>query len=96
MVPDFECHTKKWDLKCWPKLDVDKPTSFQPWYMRARRWIIDGNPDIERLMQHLEKATVPILTDEQELAVFRAAGLPGYWSPSQVSRAKRAWRPPAR
>jgi len=87
MVPHFECHSKKWDLKFWPKLDVDKPASFQPWFMRARRWIIDGNPDIERLMLHLEKATAPILTDEQEFASFRAAGLPGHWSPSQVSRA---------
>ena len=87
MEPHFECHSKKWDLKFWPKLDVDKPTSFQPWFMRARRWIIDGNPDVERLMLHLEKTTIPILTDEQEFIAFRAAGLPGHWSPSQVSRA---------
>ena len=85
MEPRFERHSKKWDLKCWPKLDVDKPTSFQPWFMRARR--IDGNADIERLMLNLEKAMAPILTDEQEFAAFRAAGLPGHWSPSQVSRA---------
>ena len=86
MEPRFECHSKKWDLKCWPKLDVDKPTTFGPWFTRARRWIIDGDPRIERLMTHLEKTTVPILTDVQELAVFRAAYLPGHWHPSQVSR----------
>ena len=68
-------------------MDLDKPSTFQPWFTRACRWIINGNPDVERLLAYLERLQVPVLSESAETHIHRdAVRLPQHWDPSQVSR----------
>ena len=73
-------------MKSWTKLDVDKPQTYPLWWGRARGWIIDGQPAVERLLKALEEWThgpVNNLSAEQHLA--QLAGLSPSWDPSSVS-----------
>merc|ERR1712242_81517 len=73
-----------WNHREWPKLDLDRPATFMPWWHRARRWITDDRPCVERLLTVLEREVAPIPAWREE-EVKRAAGLPGHWSVARAS-----------
>ena len=75
----------KWNFREWPKLDLDKPTSFTPWHSLFRRWVKDDRECMERLFKLLEREVEPIdRTREDSFKV--AAGLPAHWDGHQVSK----------
>ena len=86
MVPDkFVVHYTEWDMRNWPKLDVDKPSTFEPWFNRAHRWLHAGNSSVRRLLELLEREKQP-LTEFREAELAREASLPMFWSVAEVSR----------
>merc|ERR1712235_189796 len=68
-----------WNHREWPKLDLVKSATLMPWWHRARRWITDDRPCVERLLAFLEREVAPIPAWREE-EVKQAAGLPGHWS----------------
>ena len=83
--PGLKVDYAKWNFREWPKLDLDKASSFMPWWNRARRWLKDGRPCMERLLLLLEREVEPIAAWQEE-TVKRAARLPDHWDGAQVSR----------
>ena len=83
--PGLKVDYSKWNFREWPKLDLDKASSFMPWWNRARRWLKDGRPCMERLLLLLEREVEPIAAWQEE-TVKRAARLPDHWDGAQVSR----------
>ena len=82
----FDPNPRNWDTKNWGKLDLDKPSSFQPWWGRARSWIVDGIPAVDRLLRILEEWTEsPVNSPEAEQVLGAQADLPSSWDVSTVS-----------
>ena len=74
----------KWNFREWPKLDLDKPSSFSPWFNHFRWWVKDDRECVERLFKLLEREVEPIdLAREDSFKV--AANLPAHWErPSRL------------
>ena len=82
----YEVNARKWDMKSWVKLNLDKPTTFAPWLSRAREWLVDNRPSMDRLLRSLEEwQRGPLTTEAAEHHVAQLAGLPGHWGAPAVS-----------
>ena len=46
---------QNWDPKHWTRLDLDRQTTWQAWFGRARRFLIAGDRKIEALLDWLER-----------------------------------------
>ena len=86
-TPYYEPKRLNWDSKHWTRLDLDKPSTFTPWLNRARRFLVQGDPVMERLLTWLERYNQdPVTSPAHEDNLWWQ--IKGYskWIPTQVSR----------
>ena len=89
MYPEvYSVEYRDWDIKTWPKLDLDKPSTFTSWFNRAQRWLTGNGayPAVKNLLEKLQFEQ-HALTTEREIQMAAEAGFPVHWDPKQVSRA---------